>query len=131
MNNNVLISILISSLAGLSTLIGGVVVFFKFKDRDAFLSFALSFSLSVMICISIFDLIPESFKDLYYYFGSLFNFYNYYFNSSSIISFILSISGKNKFVPCFFNANSELKFSNISSFKLSATLTGAPFIVCG
>ena len=69
--------------------------------------------------------------NLYYYFDSLFDFYKHYFNSSSIICFILSISGKNKFVPCFFSANNELKFSNISSFKLSATLTGAPLIVCG
>ena len=71
MNNDILLPLIISSLAGLSTLIGGVVVFFKFKDKDAVLSFALSFSLSVMICISVFDLIPESFKNLYYNFGLL------------------------------------------------------------
>lgn len=40
------------------------------------------------------------------------------------------MSVKNKFVPCFFNANSELKFSSISFFKLSATLTGTP-LMCG
>ena len=62
MNNNILYAMLISSLAGLSTVIGGLVVFFKFKDKEGFISFALSFSLSVMISISVFDLIPESSK---------------------------------------------------------------------
>lgn len=63
--NEIVLPLLISSLAGLSTLIGGVVVFFKFKDKEAFLSFALSFSLSVMISISVLDLIPSSFTTLY------------------------------------------------------------------
>ena len=62
MNNNICIALIISSLAGLSTVIGGLVVFAKFKDRDGFITFALSFSLSVMISISVFDLIPESVK---------------------------------------------------------------------
>lgn len=69
MNNNIWIALLISSLAGLSTLIGGLVVFAKFKDREGFISFALSFSLSVMISISVFDLIPESVKSLYEIYG--------------------------------------------------------------
>lgn len=62
--NNLWIPLIISSLAGLSTLIGGLVVFIKFKDRDAFISLALSFSLSVMLSLSIFELIPESIKTL-------------------------------------------------------------------
>lgn len=62
--NNILIPLTISSLAGLSTLIGGLVVFMKFKDKDAFISLALSFSLSVMISLSVFELIPESVKTL-------------------------------------------------------------------
>ncbi len=64
MENNICIALIISSLAGLSTLVGGLVVFAKFKDKEGFISFALSFSLSVMISISIFDLIPESAKTL-------------------------------------------------------------------
>jgi ZIP family zinc transporter len=54
------IPLLISSLAGLSTVIGGLIVFIKFKDKESFISFALSFSLSVMMSLSIFELIPES-----------------------------------------------------------------------
>lgn len=64
MNNNILIPLIISSLAGFSTLIGGLVVFKRFKDREGFISFALSFSLSVMLSLSVFELIPESIKTL-------------------------------------------------------------------
>ena len=69
--NEIVLPLLISSLAGLSTLIGGAVVFFKFKDKEAFLAFALSFSLSVMISISVLDLIPSSFTTLYNKYGLL------------------------------------------------------------
>lgn len=69
MDNNIWIALLISTFAGLSTLIGGLIVFAKFKDREGFISFALSFSLSVMISISVFDLIPESAKTLVSIYG--------------------------------------------------------------
>lgn len=69
MNNNIWIALFISTFAGLSTLIGGLIVFAKFKDREGFISFALSFSLSVMISISVFDLIPESVKTLVSIYG--------------------------------------------------------------
>lgn len=64
MNIKIIRSLLISLIAGLSTLIGGFTIFFKIKNKEKFLSFALSFSLSVMVCISIFDLIPSSFMTL-------------------------------------------------------------------
>lgn len=69
--NNILIPLIISTIAGLSTLLGGVVVFFNIKNRSKFLSFALSFSLSVMISISVFELIPESIVTLYKMYGLL------------------------------------------------------------
>lgn len=54
--------LLISTIAGLSTVLGSLVIFFKFKDYqiNKFISFCLSFSLAIMIGISITDLIPES-----------------------------------------------------------------------
>ena len=57
----IIIPILISTIAGLSTVIGGLVVFLNIKQEkiDEFITFCLSFSLSVMICISITDLIPS------------------------------------------------------------------------
>ncbi len=55
-------ALLISTLAGLSTILGGLVILFKFKEENItkFITASLAFSLSIMIGISITDLIPES-----------------------------------------------------------------------
>ena len=58
------IALIITTIAGLSTVLGGCIVFFKIKSREKFISFCLSFSLSVMITISVIDLIPSSFIEL-------------------------------------------------------------------
>ena len=58
----VITALLISTLAGLSTILGGLVIFFKFKETNVskFITASLAFSLAIMIGISITDLIPES-----------------------------------------------------------------------
>lgn len=55
-------ALLVSAIAGLSTILGGLVIFFKFKSQniDKFITASLAFSLAIMIGISITDLIPES-----------------------------------------------------------------------
>lgn len=55
-------ALLISTLAGLSTVLGGLVIFFKFHDNNInkFITVSLAFSLAIMIGISVTDLIPES-----------------------------------------------------------------------
>lgn len=55
-------SLLVSTIAGLSTVLGGLVIFFKFKNNniDKFITASLAFSLAIMIGISITDLIPNS-----------------------------------------------------------------------
>lgn len=55
-------ALLVSTIAGLSTVLGGLVIFFKFKERNInkFITASLAFSLAIMIGISITDLIPES-----------------------------------------------------------------------
>lgn len=55
-------ALLVSTLAGLSTVLGGLVIFFKFKEKNInkFITCSLAFSLAIMIGISITDLIPES-----------------------------------------------------------------------
>ena len=60
--NSLLHSILLSFIAGLSTILGSIFIFFNIKKKDEFICFCMSLSLSVMILISIFDLIPESIK---------------------------------------------------------------------
>jgi len=65
--NNTTISLILSLLAGLSTVIGAIIIFFK-KDKNI-LIYALSFASGVMITVSVIDLIPESYSYLsnYYY----------------------------------------------------------------
>lgn len=64
--NNIIYSFIISLLAGLSTLIGFLFIFIKTKNINKFISISLSFSACIMILISIFDLIPESFFNIIY-----------------------------------------------------------------
>lgn len=55
-------ALLVSTIAGLSTILGGLVIFFKFKEQNInkFITISLAFSLAIMIGISITDLIPDS-----------------------------------------------------------------------
>ncbi len=59
---NILIPLLISSIAGFSTVLGAFIVFLRIKKENInkFISICLSFSLAIMIGISITDLIPSS-----------------------------------------------------------------------
>lgn len=82
--NNFIYAFLISVIAGLSTLIGCVFIFFKVKNINKFLSISLSFSAIVMILISIFDLIPHSFFVLFFK-------YKYLGIILSIISFVIGV----------------------------------------
>lgn len=63
---NTLYAILLSTIAGLSTIIGVIVIFIHIKKEniDKFITFCLAFSISIMIGISVVDLIPESFFTL-------------------------------------------------------------------
>ena len=65
---SVLNALLISTIAGMSTLLGGIIIFFKIKDHNInkFIIFCLSFSIAIMIGISITDLIPTSLFNILY-----------------------------------------------------------------
>jgi ZIP family zinc transporter len=56
--------LILTSLAGLSTLIGLIPIFIKIKNKENIIAASCSFASGVMICISILDLIPESLKYL-------------------------------------------------------------------
>lgn len=56
--------LILTSLAGLATLIGIVPIFVKIKNSDYIIASACAFASGVMICISIFDLVPESIRYL-------------------------------------------------------------------
>lgn len=57
---NIIYSFTITTLAGLSTLIGLVPCFIKNKSKDTVISFSLAFSAGVMLVISLVSLIPEA-----------------------------------------------------------------------
>lgn len=82
--NNFIYAFLISTIAGLSTLLGCLFIFIKTKNINRFISISLSFSAIVMILISIFDLIPSSFFSLFFK-------YEYLGVVISIISFIIGM----------------------------------------
>ncbi len=60
MENSYVIALILSTLAGLSTVLGGFVTFFIKENSLKFLSFGLGLSAGVMLFISLVDLYPES-----------------------------------------------------------------------
>ena len=51
---------LLTCIAGLSTMIGTIFIFYKSKNTENIITTALSFAAGVMLCVSIIDLIPFS-----------------------------------------------------------------------
>lgn len=68
---NIILPLLISTIAGFSTILGGLIVYLKIKRVEEFITFCLSFSLSVMISISVIELIPDSSFQFIRFFGIL------------------------------------------------------------
>ena len=60
--NSTFISFLLTIIAGLSTLIGSIVIFIKNNNKEKIIISSLAFASSVMFFISITDLIPESYN---------------------------------------------------------------------
>lgn len=58
--SNTYYGFLLTIIAGLSTMLGIVIIFFKFKNTNNIINFSLSFAASVMLSISIIELIPDS-----------------------------------------------------------------------
>lgn len=107
-------SFLLPILAGLSTLIGTIFIFFKFKNNDKVILSSLAFAAGVMTTISLIDLIPESLELLNSYF---FPFPKYiimliFFSIGVIISMLID-----KYLPD--NNNGKLyKVGIISMFAI-------------
>lgn len=58
--SNIKFSFLVTSIAGLSTLLGMIPIFLKIKNKDTIINASLSFASGVMLSVSIFSLLPES-----------------------------------------------------------------------
>lgn len=66
-------ALIVSTIAGMSTLFGSLVIFFNIKKEkiNKFIVFCLSFSIAIMIGISITDLIPSSYFNIMLKYKSL------------------------------------------------------------
>ncbi len=62
MPNSTLYAFLLSFLAGISTVIGALIIFFDKKKNNKIIAISLSFASGVMICVSLADLIPNSYS---------------------------------------------------------------------
>lgn len=59
---NILIPIIITSMAGLSTILGNLLLFINTKYKDKLISFSMGLSFVVMFLISVLELIPEGIR---------------------------------------------------------------------
>ncbi len=64
--------LLLSIIAGLSTLIGCIFIFLKVKRIGEFIVYSLSFSMCIMLFVSLFDLLPNSLNTIFNNYGLLF-----------------------------------------------------------
>ena len=90
----------LSLLAGLSTLIGSIFIFFKVKKVGEYIVLSLSLSMGIMILLSVFDLIPSSIPiiiDRYKYsYGILISVLTFLLGYFTIDLIDKKISNKNK-----------------------------------
>lgn len=77
---NISMAFLLTTLAGLSTMLGTIPIFIKIKNEGKVIAASLAFAAGVMICVSITDLIPEAIEMLKnYYSGFLTVFLTFVF----------------------------------------------------
>lgn len=58
--NSISMAFLLTTLAGLSTMLGTIPIFIKLKNESKIIAGSLAFAAGVMICVSVTDLVPES-----------------------------------------------------------------------
>ena len=89
MEKSYLIALILSTLAGLSTVLGGFVTFFIKENSLKFLSFGLGLSAGVMLFISLVDLYPESCEMIKNQMGENFLFLSVIFFAIGILLAVL------------------------------------------
>lgn len=72
MEQSAMFALILSSLAGISTVLGACIVFISKRTSKRTITFALGFAGGVMICVSFTDLFPFAEKTLVKYYGSLY-----------------------------------------------------------
>lgn len=66
---NKIYPLIITSIAGLATIFGNILLFINTKYKDKLISFAMGLSFIVMFLISILELVPDGIKLVYYQFN--------------------------------------------------------------
>lgn len=113
--------LLISTIAGLSTVLGGLIVYLKIKRVEEFITFCLSFSLSVMIFISVLELIPSSSYNItqnYGYFLGFFILLIVFIFGVIIVNFINKLLKKEKNNVNFSSNKNLYRIGLLSMFAL-------------
>lgn len=88
---------ILASIAGFSTMIGCLGIFIPVKRKDEFLTFSISLSLSVMLMVSIFDLIPSSLPNINGgIFGGLVTFCIFFFLGMVLVGILNKLIDKAK-----------------------------------
>lgn len=70
--NNITIPLFLTTISGLSTMIGTLIIFISRKNNNKILVFSLSFAASIMLGISITDLIPTGYSYLIKQYNAIF-----------------------------------------------------------
>jgi len=67
--HNILLPLILTTISGLSTMIGAIIIFVTKRENKKILVFSLSFAATIMIGISITDLIPTAYSFLIKYYN--------------------------------------------------------------
>ena len=62
MPNSTLYAFILSFIAGISTLIGALIIFFDKDKNNKIVTISLSFAAGVMVCVSVMDLLPNCYN---------------------------------------------------------------------
>ena len=96
---------ILSIISGLSTLLGTLLIFLKPKKVGEYITFFLSFSMSIMMIVSIFDMIPSSLIKLIYNYGLIYGI---------IISILVFFLG----YQLVYFINKKIKYNESSLYKI-------------
>lgn len=115
MNNSCILPLLLSTLAGLSTVLGGIIILFLKKTNKKLIAFSLAFAAGVMVTISLTDLFPFSEEVLTKHNGSLLGtLYSLLFFSIGLVMAMLI----DNFIPSDCAKLANCSFSSNSNYQL-------------
>lgn len=109
--NSINMAFLLTTLAGLSTMLGVIPIFIKLRDENQIITASLAFAAGVMICVSITDLIPESILMLE-------NYYNGFITVLLVFLFLLVGIVVSSFIDKVFPTNPIVSNSHVSLYKV-------------